>query len=108
MSALGIRDTFHLAAESDGHRAGSIVVNPAHMPGSVVLPGINTAWQPQATNVGDTLSDIDCLLEQAIAVLMEANDLSQPQWGALQQLTMAHHLFSAVHSTILNLRVVGE
>jgi len=108
MTTLGIRDTLHSAAESHGHWVGSVEVNPAHMPGSVVLPGINTAWQPQATNVGDTLSDIDCLLEQAIAVFMESNDLSQPQWGAVQQLAMAHHLFSAVHTTIIKLNVIGE
>jgi hypothetical protein len=78
------------------------------MPKSIALPGINTEWQLQATNVEAALSDVGSLLDQALAVFMEATDFPLPQWGAVQQLTMAAGLVGAVHETMLKLKVVSE
>lgn len=74
-----------------------VMVDQKYLPQQVAMPGLNSAWRPLDISVGNALSDIDSLLEQAIGTFDHSNDFTQEQWGALQQLNMAHALLGAVH-----------
>lgn len=108
MSIQTAGDTTHSVTEFCARSIHDVEIDPSHMPKAMVLPGLNTGWAPEAMNVNDALEDVHCLLDQALSVFMEANDLPVPQWGAVQQLTMAIGLVDAVHSTMIKLMVVGE
>jgi len=107
MSAV-IRDVCNSGAELRGRNIRDVAVDPAHIRKSMALPGMSVAWQPQGMSINDALEDIDSLLDQALAVFMDANDLPLPQWGAFQQLTMASGLIRAVHETLIKLEIVSE
>lgn len=108
MSIQTASDTTHSVKEFCARSIHDVEIDPSHMPKAMVLPGLNTSWAPEATNVNDALTDVHCLLDQVLSVFMGGDDLPIPQWGAVQQLTMAIGLIDAVHSTMIKLRVVGE
>lgn len=85
-----------------------VMVDPRHMPQRVAMPGLNGTWRPLEMNIDDALCDIGSLLGQSIGVFDKYNDLTQDQWGALQHLSMANDLLSAVHSTLIRMALVSR
>jgi hypothetical protein len=89
-------------------RIHDVMVDQKHLPESVCLPGLNACWRPIEMSVKAAFDDIAILLGEALGTFDHYNDLTNDQWGAVQQLNMAKALLTAVHETLHTMAFIEQ
>jgi hypothetical protein len=82
----------------------NVIIHPSAHAAS--LPGLSLNWRPTSADVDEVHSTICCLLEQAFESFRHDDDLDPVQWGGIQQLAMARHLYSSMMDVVYNLEVL--